>query len=98
TSAPVWHSSSPPSAPRGRASYTTSVRSSAGTSVSTNGSVPWEPTSRGAIRASAETDHQERRRDDMDERRGGLGEGLRTGIGILTALKEAIEETIEDAV
>jgi len=27
-----------------------------------------------------------------------LGEGLRTGIGVLSALKDAIEETIQDAV
>ena len=27
----------------------------------------------------------------------GIGEGLRAGIGILTAFKQAIEETIEDA-
>jgi polyhydroxyalkanoate synthesis regulator phasin len=33
-----------------------------------------------------------------DERRAGIGEGIRTGIGILTAFKEAIEETLEEAV
>jgi polyhydroxyalkanoate synthesis regulator phasin len=34
-----------------------------------------------------------------EEQRGGtgIGEGLRAGIGILTAFKQAIEETIEDA-
>ena len=34
-----------------------------------------------------------------EEQRGraGIGEGLRAGIGILTAFKEAIEETIDDA-
>ena len=32
-----------------------------------------------------------------EERRGGIGEGIRAGIGILTAFKQAIEETIEDA-
>lgn len=31
------------------------------------------------------------------EKRTGIGEGLRAGIGILTAFKQAIEETIEDA-
>lgn len=29
---------------------------------------------------------------------GGIGEGIRTGMGILSALKETIEETLEDAV
>lgn len=29
--------------------------------------------------------------------RAGIGEGLRAGIGILTAFKEAIEETLEEA-
>ncbi|MEX0912114.1 MAG: hypothetical protein WD737_04915 [Gemmatimonadota bacterium] len=33
-----------------------------------------------------------------DERRSGIGDGIRTGIGILTAFKEAIEETLEEAV
>jgi len=32
-----------------------------------------------------------------EERRAGIGEGIRAGIGILTAFKQAIEETIEDA-
>lgn len=30
--------------------------------------------------------------------KGGIGEGVRSGLGILTAFKEAIEETIQDAV
>lgn len=37
---------------------------------------------------------------DREPRRGtvsGLGEGLRSGIGILTAFKDAIEETIQEA-
>jgi polyhydroxyalkanoate synthesis regulator phasin len=29
---------------------------------------------------------------------GGIGEGIRTGLGILNAFKEAIEETLDDAV
>ena len=29
---------------------------------------------------------------------GGIGEGIRTGIGILSALGEAVEETLEEAV
>jgi polyhydroxyalkanoate synthesis regulator phasin len=29
---------------------------------------------------------------------GGLSEGIRTGIGILTAFKEAVEETLQEAV
>jgi polyhydroxyalkanoate synthesis regulator phasin len=33
-----------------------------------------------------------------EERSRGLGEGIRTGIGILTAFKEAIEETLDEAV
>lgn len=33
-----------------------------------------------------------------DERRTGIGEGIRTGIGILAAVKDAIEETFEEAV
>jgi len=33
-----------------------------------------------------------------EEKRTGLGEGIRTGIGILTAFKEAIEETLQEAV
>jgi len=32
-----------------------------------------------------------------EERRGSLGEGVRTGIGILTAFKEALEETLKEA-
>lgn len=32
-----------------------------------------------------------------DSGRGGLGDGLRTGVGILMAFKEAVEETVEDA-
>jgi polyhydroxyalkanoate synthesis regulator phasin len=33
-----------------------------------------------------------------EERSGGIGEGIRTGIGILNAFKEAIEETLEEAI
>jgi polyhydroxyalkanoate synthesis regulator phasin len=33
-----------------------------------------------------------------EEHKGGIGDGIRTGLGILTAIKEAIEETIEEAV
>jgi polyhydroxyalkanoate synthesis regulator phasin len=39
----------------------------------------------------------------MDEResrtggRGGIGEGLRTGVGVLNAFREAIEETVSEA-
>jgi polyhydroxyalkanoate synthesis regulator phasin len=29
---------------------------------------------------------------------GGIGEGIRTGLGILSAFKDAIEETLDDAV
>jgi polyhydroxyalkanoate synthesis regulator phasin len=29
---------------------------------------------------------------------GGIGDGIRTGIGILTAFKEAVEETLQEAV
>jgi polyhydroxyalkanoate synthesis regulator phasin len=32
------------------------------------------------------------------ERTGGIGDGIRTGIGILTAFKEAIEETLNEAI
>jgi polyhydroxyalkanoate synthesis regulator phasin len=32
-----------------------------------------------------------------EPRRAGIGDGLKAGIGILTAFKQAIEETIEDA-
>jgi polyhydroxyalkanoate synthesis regulator phasin len=35
--------------------------------------------------------------DETPRRGTGIGEGLRAGIGILTAFKEAIEETIQDA-
>jgi polyhydroxyalkanoate synthesis regulator phasin len=40
------------------------------------------------------SDEQQRRPGE----RGGLGEGIRTGIGILSAFKEAIEETLQEAV
>jgi polyhydroxyalkanoate synthesis regulator phasin len=43
---------------------------------------------------SDEQQHQQQRRGGA----GGLGEGIRTGIGILTAFKEAIEETLQEAV
>jgi len=33
-----------------------------------------------------------------DDRSSGLGEGIRTGIGILNAFKEAIEETLDEAI
>jgi polyhydroxyalkanoate synthesis regulator phasin len=33
-----------------------------------------------------------------EERSSGIGEGIRTGVGILAAIKEAIEETIEEAI
>ena len=33
-----------------------------------------------------------------EERRGGIGEGIRTGIGILAAVKDAITETFDEAV
>jgi polyhydroxyalkanoate synthesis regulator phasin len=33
-----------------------------------------------------------------EDKRGGLSEGIRTGIGILTAVKEALTETIDEAV
>jgi polyhydroxyalkanoate synthesis regulator phasin len=32
------------------------------------------------------------------ERSGGLSDGIRTGIGVLTAFKDAIEETINEAI
>ena len=35
---------------------------------------------------------------DEQRPRAGIGEGIRAGIGILTAFKEAIEETIDEAV
>jgi polyhydroxyalkanoate synthesis regulator phasin len=34
---------------------------------------------------------------DEQRRRPGIGEGIRSGIGMLTAVKEAIEETIREA-
>jgi polyhydroxyalkanoate synthesis regulator phasin len=36
--------------------------------------------------------------DEQPKGRASIGEGLRAGIGILTAFKEAIEETIDEAV
>jgi polyhydroxyalkanoate synthesis regulator phasin len=36
--------------------------------------------------------------DEQPKGRTGIGEGLRAGIGILSAFREAIEETIEEAV
>jgi polyhydroxyalkanoate synthesis regulator phasin len=33
-----------------------------------------------------------------DKKRGGIGDGIRSGIGILTALKQAVEETFQEAV
>jgi polyhydroxyalkanoate synthesis regulator phasin len=36
--------------------------------------------------------------DEQPRARPGIGEGIRAGIGILTAFKEAIEETINEAV
>jgi polyhydroxyalkanoate synthesis regulator phasin len=36
--------------------------------------------------------------DEQPKGRTSIGEGLRAGIGILAAFKDAIEETIEDAV
>jgi polyhydroxyalkanoate synthesis regulator phasin len=36
--------------------------------------------------------------DEQPKGRTGIGEGLRAGIGILAAFKDAIEETIEEAV
>jgi polyhydroxyalkanoate synthesis regulator phasin len=38
----------------------------------------------------------EKRQDE--KKRMGLGEGIRSGIGILSALKEAVEESIQEAV
>ena len=35
---------------------------------------------------------------DEPRKRPGIGEGIRTGIGVLTAFKEAIEETLQEAV
>lgn len=34
----------------------------------------------------------------VQERGGGIGEGIRTGIGVLAAFKDAIEETIDEAI
>jgi polyhydroxyalkanoate synthesis regulator phasin len=36
--------------------------------------------------------------DEQRKSRPGIGEGIRTGIGVLTAFKEAIEETLQEAV
>ncbi|HEY0152900.1 MAG TPA: hypothetical protein VGB92_12940 [Longimicrobium sp.] len=36
--------------------------------------------------------------DEQRKRPAGIGEGIRTGIGVLTAFKEAIEETIQETV
>ena len=33
-----------------------------------------------------------------DKKRPGIGEGIRSGLGILSALKQAVEETIQEAV
>ncbi|HET6764820.1 MAG TPA: hypothetical protein VFH27_14140 [Longimicrobiaceae bacterium] len=33
-----------------------------------------------------------------DKKRGGIGDGIRSGIGILSALKQAVEETFQEAV
>lgn len=33
-----------------------------------------------------------------DEKRPGIGEGIRTGIGMLAAFKEAVEETLQEAI
>ena len=35
--------------------------------------------------------------DPQPRRRPSIGEGIRTGVGVLTAFKEAIEETIQEA-
>lgn len=37
-------------------------------------------------------------RGGSTRQKGSIGEGVRSGLGILTAFKEAIEETIQDAV
>lgn len=34
----------------------------------------------------------------QEPRRGGIGDGIRTGIGVLNAFKEAVEETLQEAV
>lgn len=36
--------------------------------------------------------------DDQQRRTGGIGEGIRTGLGILNAFKDAVEETLQEAV
>ncbi|HEX2091403.1 MAG TPA: hypothetical protein VHG28_03335 [Longimicrobiaceae bacterium] len=36
--------------------------------------------------------------DDQGRRRPGIGEGIRAGIGILSAFREAVEETFQEAV
>lgn len=36
--------------------------------------------------------------DDRPPPRGGIADGIRTGIGVLAAFRDAIEETIEEAV
>ncbi|CAA9302885.1 MAG: hypothetical protein AVDCRST_MAG68-604 [uncultured Gemmatimonadetes bacterium] len=35
---------------------------------------------------------------DEQRKRPGIGEGIRTGLGVLTAFKEAVEETLQEAV
>ena len=35
---------------------------------------------------------------DEQRKRPGIGEGIRTGIGVLTAFREAVEETLQEAV
>ena len=36
--------------------------------------------------------------EDQQKRRPSIGEGIRSGIGVLSAFKEAVEETIQEAV
>jgi polyhydroxyalkanoate synthesis regulator phasin len=36
--------------------------------------------------------------EEQQRKRPGIGEGIRTGIGVLTAFKEAVEETLQEAV
>jgi polyhydroxyalkanoate synthesis regulator phasin len=36
--------------------------------------------------------------DEQQRKRPGIGEGIRTGIGVLTAFREAVEETLQEAV
>lgn len=36
--------------------------------------------------------------DDQQKRGGGIGEGIRSGIGILNAFREAVEETVQEVV